>query len=90
LSQKFSVIEQTVFFFLPKSLQNHNFSLRTTKFCQNQPKGKPHEQEKSHDAATYMKVAMKVFPGLSLCGWHCMYVNFQESLEKLFVAPMWL
>jgi hypothetical protein len=31
-------------------------------------KGKPQKQEKSHDSASYMKVAMKVFPGLSLCG----------------------
>ncbi len=74
-------------FFVTKIFSHlaNNFSLRTTKFCQNQPKGKLHKQEKSHDAATYMKVAMKVFPGLSLCGAHCsIQVNNMAVLHLIY------
>ncbi len=61
------------FFSCQKACKTNNFSLRTTQFCQNQPKGKPHKQEKSNDAATYMKVAMKVSPSAQFM-WHALYV----------------
>ncbi len=83
-SQKFSAIWQTVFFSCQKACQTNYFSVRTIKICQNQPKGKPHPQEKFHGAATYMKVAMKVFTGLSLCGLHCTTVRCWELMPLSF------
>jgi hypothetical protein len=85
VTEIFSRLANCLFFSCQKACQTNNLSLRT-KFCQNQPKGKPHKQEKSHDAATYMKVAMKVFPGLTLCGMHCTsppgMVTMQENQDN--------
>jgi hypothetical protein len=83
VTEIFSHLANCLFFSCQKACQTNNFRLRTTKFCQNQPKGKPQKQEKSHDAASYMKVAMKVFPGLSLCGAHCTkHVEFLSAQAR--------
>ncbi len=61
--------------------QTNNFSIRATKICQNQPKGMPHIQEKFCGAATYMKVTMKVFTGLSLCSAHCTIRDSEGDIQ---------
>jgi hypothetical protein len=47
-------------------------------------KGHATPQEKSHDASTYKKVAIKIFLGLSLCGAHCTPFGLFEYLRMPF------
>jgi hypothetical protein len=61
-----------LFFSCQKAWRTDTFSLRTEIYFQDQLKGKSHAQEKSHGAATYMKVTMKVSIYRCQLIWHAL------------------